>query len=62
MGVRLIDTSDKTTPVETSFYLPIANKDLACIHTCFFQSRETWGAYFGSDGNIYATSGSASSS
>jgi len=55
MGIRLIDTSDKTNPVETSFYLPNANKNLACNQDCFFQGRETWGAYFGSDGNIYAS-------
>jgi hypothetical protein len=55
MGVRLIDTSDKTSPVETSFYLPNANKSQACNGGCFFQGRETWGAYFGSDGLIYAS-------
>lgn len=55
MGIRLIDTTDKTNPVETSFYLPNANKSLACIQDCFFQGRETWGAYFGSDGRIYAS-------
>ncbi len=46
MGIRLVDTSDKTNPVETSFYLPNANKSLACNQNCFFQGRETWGAYF----------------
>jgi len=55
MGIRLIDTTDKSNPVETSFYLPNANKNLACIQDCFFQGRETWGAYFGSDGHIYAS-------
>jgi hypothetical protein len=55
MGIRLIDTSDKTNPVETAFYLPNANKNLACNQNCFFQGRETWGAYFGSDGYIYAS-------
>lgn len=55
MGVRLIDTTDKTSPVETSFYLPNANKSQACTGGCFFQGRETWGAYFGSDGLIYAS-------
>src|SRR6266545_3377052 len=39
MGIRLVDTTDKTSPAETAF----------------FQGRETWGAYFGSDGNIYAS-------
>jgi len=55
MGIRLIDTTDKTDPVEVSFYLPNANKNLACNQACFFQGRETWGAYFGSDGRIYAS-------
>jgi len=55
MGIRLIDTTDKTNPTETAFYLPNANKSEACIQDCFFQGRETWGAYFGSDGNIYAS-------
>jgi len=55
MGIRLIDTSDRTRPVETSFYLPNANKGQACNGGCFFQARETWGAYFGSDGRIYAS-------
>ncbi len=55
MGIRLIDTTDKTNPVETAFYLPNANKNEACNQDCFFQGRETWGAYFGSDGNIYAS-------
>jgi hypothetical protein len=55
MGIRLIDTSDKTNPVETAFYLPNANKKLACNQRCYFQGRETWGAYFGSDGLIYAS-------
>jgi len=53
MGLRLIDTTDKTAPVETAFYLPNANKAAAC--KCFFQGRETWGAYFGTDGRIYAS-------
>jgi hypothetical protein len=30
MGIRLIDTTDKTKPVETSFYLPNANL-LPCV-------------------------------
>ncbi len=55
MGIRLVDTSDKANPVEISFYLPNANKNLACNQACFFQGRETWGSYFGSDGRIYAS-------
>ena len=55
MGIRLIDTSDKSNPIETAFYLPNANKNLACNQACYFQGRETWGAYFGSDGLIYAS-------
>jgi hypothetical protein len=55
MGIRLVDTADKTSPAETAFYLPNANKNLACNQACYFQGRETWGAYFGSDGNIYAS-------
>jgi len=55
MGVRMVDTSDKTNPVEVAFYLPNANKSTACTQACFFQGRETWGAYFGSDGYIYAS-------
>ncbi len=55
MGIRLVDTTDKARPVETSFYLPNANKNLACNQNCFFQGRETWGSYFGSDGLIYAS-------
>jgi len=55
MGIRLVDTSDKSDPVETAFYLPNANKSDACNQACFFQGRETWGAYFGSDGRIYAS-------
>jgi hypothetical protein len=55
MGIRLIDTTDKANPIEVSFYLPNANKNLACNQACFFQGRETWGSYFGSDGRIYAS-------
>jgi hypothetical protein len=55
MGIRLIDTSVKSQPTEISFYLPNANKSLACHQHCYFQGRETWGAYFGSDGRIYAS-------
>ncbi len=55
MGIRLVDTTNKAAPVETSFYLPNANKNLACNQACFFQGRETWGAYFGADGRIYAS-------
>jgi hypothetical protein len=55
MGIRLIDTTDKTAPKEISFYLPNANKNIACNQACFFQGRETWGAYFDSDGRIEAS-------
>ena len=55
MGIRLIDTSDKSNPVETSFFLPNSGRKEACKIRCFFQGRETWGAYFGSDGRIYAS-------
>jgi hypothetical protein len=55
MGIRLVDTSLKTSPVETSFYLPNANKNLACNQNCFFQGRETWGAYFDASGRIEAS-------
>ena len=55
MGIRMVDTTDKSHPVEVSFYLPNANKNDACIQNCFFQGRETWGSYFGSDGRIYAS-------
>jgi hypothetical protein len=55
MGIRLVDTTDKANPTETAFYLPNANKSLACNQDCYFQARETWGAYFGTDGNIYAS-------
>ncbi len=55
MGIRLVDTSDKTTPVETSFYLPNGNMDDACKMDCGFTARQTWGAYFGTDGRIYAS-------
>jgi len=54
-GIRLVDTTAKSEPVEVSFYLPNANKDEACNQNCFFQGRETWGAYFGTDGRIYAS-------
>lgn len=55
MGIRLVDTSDKGNPLESAFYLPNAGKRLACKQHCYFQGRETWGAYFGSDGLIYAS-------
>jgi len=55
MGIRLVDTTDKADPTETAFYLPNANKRDACKQHCYFQGRETWGAYFGADQNIYAS-------
>ena len=56
MGIRLIDTSDKTAPRETAFYLPNANKNVACkMMDCGHVGRQTWGCYFGTDGMIYAS-------
>jgi hypothetical protein len=56
MGIRLVDTSDKTAPVEAAFYLPNANESDACKQQdCGFNARNTWGSYFGSDGRIYAS-------
>ncbi|HEX7076797.1 MAG TPA: FlgD immunoglobulin-like domain containing protein [Candidatus Eisenbacteria bacterium] len=55
LGIRLVDTSDKTDPGETAFYLPNANQSEACKMDCDFNARNTWGAYFGSDGRIYAS-------
>jgi len=55
MGIRLIDTSDKTAPSEVAFYLPNANMDESCKMDCGFVGRQTWGSYFGTDGLIYAS-------
>lgn len=55
MGIRLIDTSDKTAPREAAFYLPNSNMDVACKMDCEYTGRQTWGCYFGSDGRIYAS-------
>ena len=55
MGIRLVDTSDKTAPVETAFYLTNSNESDACKRDCGFNTRLTWGSYFGSDGRIYAS-------
>jgi hypothetical protein len=55
MGIRLIDTSDKTAPYETAFYLPNSNMDVACKMDCGLTGRQTWGSYFGSDGLIYSS-------
>jgi hypothetical protein len=55
MGVRLLDTSDKTAPREVSFYLPSANMSESCRMDCGHVGRQTWGCYFGSDGLIYAS-------
>jgi hypothetical protein len=55
MGIRLIDTSDKTAPVQAAFYIPNANEADACKQDCGFNTRLTWGCYFGSDGRIYAS-------
>lgn len=55
LGIRLVDTSDKTAPVEAAFYFPNANESDACKQDCGFNARATWGSYFGSDGRIYAS-------
>ena len=55
MGIRLIDTSDKKAPVLSSFFMPNSNQAEACKMDCGFNSRLTWGSYFGSDGRIYAS-------
>lgn len=55
MGIRLVDTSDKTAPGLKSFFMPNANESDACKMDCGFNSRLTWGSYFGSDGRIYAS-------
>ena len=57
MGIRLVDTSDKANPREIAFYLPNGSRADACrTKECFIsRQRMTWGAYFGSDGLIYAS-------
>lgn len=55
MGIRMIDTSDKTAPRETAFILATANMDVSCKMDCDLVGRQTWGSYFGSDGLIYAS-------
>jgi len=55
MGIRLVDTSDKSAPLETAFYLPNGNESAACKQDCGSNTRQTWGSYFGSDGRIYAS-------
>jgi hypothetical protein len=55
MGIRLVDTSDKTAPREMAFYLPNANMDESCKMDCGHVGRQTWGSYFGTDGMIYAS-------
>jgi len=56
MGIRLVDTSNKTAPREVAFYLPNANKSEACrMQDCGHMGRQTWGSYFGSDGLIYSS-------
>ncbi len=55
MGIRMIDTSDKTAPKEVAFYLPNSNMADACKMDCGIVGRQTWGSYFGSDGLIYAS-------
>jgi len=55
MGIRMIDTSDKTAPREVAFILATANMDVSCKMDCDLVGRQTWGSYFGSDGLIYAS-------
>jgi len=55
MGIRLIDTSDKTAPKEVAFFLPNSNMDESCKMDCGRVGRQTWGSYFGADGLIYAS-------
>jgi hypothetical protein len=55
MGIRLIDTSDKTAPREIAFHMTNANQGDACKMDCGHTGRQTWGSYFGSDGLIYAS-------
>jgi len=55
MGIRLVDTSNKSAPREVAFYLPNANQSVACKMDCGHTGRQTWGSYFGSDGLIYAS-------
>lgn len=57
MGIRLVDTSDKANPVESAFFLPNGSRADACKHNECFISRQrmVWGAYFGTDGRIYAS-------
>jgi len=55
MGIRMIDTSVKSAPVEVAFFLPNSNRDDACKVDCGIMQRQTWGSYFGSDGLVYAS-------
>jgi hypothetical protein len=55
MGIRMIDTSDKTAPREVAFIMPTTNMDVSCKMDCSLVGRQTWGSYFGSDGLIYAS-------
>jgi hypothetical protein len=55
MGIRMIDTSDKTAPREVAFIMPTTNMDVSCKMDCDLVGRQTWGSYFGSDGLIYAS-------
>ena len=54
MGIRMIDTSDKTAPKEVACS-PNSNMADACKMDCGIVGRQTWGSYFGSDGLIYAS-------
>jgi hypothetical protein len=55
MGIRLIDTTDKTAPREVAFILPNANMGVACKMDCGMVGRQLWGCYFRTDGLIYAS-------
>lgn len=54
LGVRLLDTTDKSAPEEISFYLP-NNNGGGADPTPFIVGRRTWVALFGSDNLIYAS-------
>jgi hypothetical protein len=55
IGIRLLDTSDKTNPVGTAFYLPTRTRTSPATRPASSRAARTWGAYFGSDGDIYAS-------
>jgi len=56
LGVRLIDTSDKTNPQEISFYQPDGSANGTQQRPGFYgPGPRTWVARFGSDGLVYAS-------